>query len=100
VFASSDVQATGVLAAARASGLRVPDDLSIVGFDDIEISAYAGLTTVRQPLFESGYTGARLLLAALGQREPSAPVVHELPLELVERSTTAPPGGRTRPERG
>jgi LacI family transcriptional regulator len=54
VFASSDVQATGVLAAARAAGMRVPEDVSVVGFDDIEISAYAGLTTVRQPLFESG----------------------------------------------
>ena len=69
VFASSDVQATGVLAAARAAGLRVPDDLSVVGFDDIEISAYAGLTTVRQPLFESGRIGAELLLAALDRDE-------------------------------
>ena len=49
----------------RWPGLRVPEDLSVVGFDDIEISAYAGLTTVRQPLFESGRIGAELLLAAL-----------------------------------
>ena len=65
MFASSDVQATGVLAAAAAAGLRVPEDLSVIGFDDIELSAYAGLTTVRQPLFESGRLGAELLLAAL-----------------------------------
>ena len=66
VFASSDVQATGVLAAAAAAGLRVPDDLSVIGFDDIELSAYVGLTTVRQPLFDSGYLGGRLLLDASG----------------------------------
>jgi LacI family transcriptional regulator len=94
VFASSDVQATGVLAAARAAGLRVPGDLSVVGFDDIEISAYAGLTTVRQPLFDSGFLGARLLLDALDRDQPSEPFVHELPLELVERTTTGPPATR------
>lgn len=99
VFASSDVQATGVLAAARAAGLRVPEDLSVVGFDDIEMSAYAGLTTVRQPLFDSGRIGARLLLDALrdnGTSNGSHPVVRELPLELVERSTTGPPPTRRR----
>jgi LacI family transcriptional regulator len=94
VFASSDVQATGVLEAANAAGLRVPEDLSVVGFDDIEISNYAGLTTVRQPLFDSGRMGARLLLEALGGVEAPAAVVHELPLELVVRSTTAPPPRR------
>jgi DNA-binding LacI/PurR family transcriptional regulator len=90
------VQATGVLAAARAAGLGVPEDLSVVGFDDIEISAYAGLTTVRQPLFDSGHIGAELLLEALAGEGRPDPVMHELPLELIERSTTAPPRkGRT-----
>jgi LacI family transcriptional regulator len=93
VFASSDVQATGVLAAARAAGLRVPDDLSVVGFDDIEISAYAGLTTVRQPLYESGRLGAAMLLDALEAATDVEPVVRTLPLELVERTTTGPPPG-------
>jgi LacI family transcriptional regulator len=99
IFASSDVQATGVLAAARTAGLRVPEDLSVVGFDDIEISAYAGLTTVRQPLFDSGHIGARLLLDALrdnGAAGGTGTVVRELPLELVERSTTGPPPTRRR----
>jgi DNA-binding LacI/PurR family transcriptional regulator len=92
VFASSDVQATGTIAAARALGLRVPEDLSVVGFDDIELAAYAGLTTVRQPLFESGRLGAELLLAAVqGDEKTLVEEVHELPLELVERATTAPP---------
>jgi DNA-binding LacI/PurR family transcriptional regulator len=90
VFASSDVQALGVLEAARAAGLRVPDDLSVVGFDDIEVSAYAGITTVRQPLFDSGRLGAQLLLNALRHEDPPSPVTHELSLELVVRSTTAP----------
>jgi DNA-binding LacI/PurR family transcriptional regulator len=87
-----------VLAAARAAGLRVPDELSVVGFDDIEISAYAGLTTVRQPLFESGRLGTRLLLDALhGDGMSAADVrVHELPLELVERETTGPAPRRRR----
>jgi LacI family transcriptional regulator len=90
VFASSDVQATGVLAAAKMARLRVPEDLSVVGFDDIEISAYAGLTTVRQPLFESGRLGAQLLLRALAGNGANHPIVKELPLELVQRSTTGP----------
>jgi DNA-binding LacI/PurR family transcriptional regulator len=91
IFASSDVQATGVLAAARSAGLRVPEDLSVVGFDDIEISAYGGLTTVRQPLFESGRLGAQMLLDQLNDDGAPRATVHELPLVLVERSTTAPP---------
>jgi DNA-binding LacI/PurR family transcriptional regulator len=94
VFASSDVQALGVLAAAAERGRRVPEDLSVIGFDDIELSPYAGLTTVRQPLFDSGFLGARLLLDALDGTEPPRPEEHELPLELVPRSTTAPPPRR------
>ena len=89
IFAASDVQATGVLEAARAAGLRVPRDLSVVGFDDIEISAYAGLTTVRQPLFESGRIGAEMLLGALGGDHEHHAGRRELPLELVVRQTTA-----------
>ena len=63
VFAASDTQALGVISAAHEAGLRVPDDLSVVGYDDIEIADYLGLTTVRQHLFESGRLGA----------EPAAP---------------------------
>lgn len=106
VFASSDVQASGVLSAAADAGLRVPDDVSVIGFDDIEISQYAGITTVRQPLFESGRLGAELLLSHLtgedlgpwpagaGHGDADAAMTHELPLELVVRSTTAPPTER------
>jgi LacI family transcriptional regulator len=90
IFASSDVQAMGVLAAARAANLDVPRDLSVVGFDDIEISAYAGLTTVRQPLYESGFLGASILLEAVAGNG-KAPVIKELPLELVARTSAGPP---------
>ena len=72
----------------------MPVDLSVIGFDDIELSSYVGLTTVRQPLFDSGYVGGRLLLDALAGPSPippTVPLVHQLDLELVERTTTAAP---------
>ena len=59
IFAASDVQAMGVLEAARAMGLRVPEDLAVIGFDDIEVAEVLGLTTVHQPLRETGRSGGR-----------------------------------------
>jgi DNA-binding LacI/PurR family transcriptional regulator len=95
IFASSDTQALGVLAAAEDVGLRVPEELSVVGFDDVELSRYVELTTVRQPLFETGLRGIQLLLEALADGAP--PAAHELlGLELVVRASTGPPGGRAR----
>jgi DNA-binding LacI/PurR family transcriptional regulator len=87
VFAASDIQAFGVLEAARELGLRVPDDVAVVGFDDIEPAATVGLTTVRQPLRQSGVRGAELLLAAIegGER---APIAEFEPLDVVQRLTT------------
>ncbi|HET7647712.1 MAG TPA: LacI family DNA-binding transcriptional regulator [Gaiellaceae bacterium] len=95
VFAASDTQALGVLEAARILGLRVPQDLSVVGFDDIEIAAHIGLTTVRQPLFESGRRGAELLLLLLSgtAEQPAHAHSEQLSVELVVRSTTAAPPG-------
>jgi LacI family transcriptional regulator len=90
IFAASDTQALGVLEAAGGAGLAVPDDLSVVGFDDIDIASYIGLTTVRQPLLESGRRGAEHLLAALGGA-PDGTADEVLPLELVVRKTTADP---------
>jgi len=95
IFAASDTQALGVLEAVRAAGLRVPDDLSVVGFDDIEVSSYTGLTTVRQPLYESGLKATALLLEAL-ETGPLPAFEHELPLELITRETTAVPATRAR----
>jgi LacI family transcriptional regulator len=89
VFAASDTQAIGAIEAARALGIRVPEELSVIGFDDIEVASYVGLTTVRQPLFESGRRGAELLLRALSGRQVDVRT-ELLPLELVVRSTTGP----------
>jgi DNA-binding LacI/PurR family transcriptional regulator len=91
VMAMSDVLAIGVMNAASDAGMRLPDDLSVVGFDDVELARYAGLTTVAQPLAVSGTKGAELLLSSLDGSEIPATRQH-LPLELVVRSTTAPPG--------
>jgi LacI family transcriptional regulator len=88
VFAASDVQAFGVLDAAARAGLTVPDDLSVIGFDDIELAAAIGLTTVRQPLRESGRIGATLLLSAIAGNGARSPAV--LPeLAVVRRRTVA-----------
>ena len=89
IFAASDTQAFGALEAARGLGIRVPEELSVIGFDDIEVASYVGLTTVRQPLFESGRRGAELLLRALSGR-PVDVRTELLPLELIVRSTTGP----------
>jgi DNA-binding LacI/PurR family transcriptional regulator len=93
IFAASDVQAFGVLDAAARAGLAVPGDLSVVGFDDNELAAANGLTTVRQPLRESGRLGAQILLRALAGEEASPPAPPpELPaLEVVARRTVSPP---------
>jgi LacI family transcriptional regulator len=90
IFAASDTQALGVLEAAQRLGAVVPDHLSVVGYDDIELARYAGLTTVAQPLEMSGACGAELLLAAL---EGAAVGGRRLPVELVVRATTAECGG-------
>ena len=101
VFAASDLQALAMLEALEALGKRVPDDLSVIGFDDVELARYAGLTTVAQPLEDSGTRGAELLLAAL-EGEDVLQAAAAPALELVVRGTTAPPRGGEpgRAERG
>jgi LacI family transcriptional regulator len=86
VFAASDVQAIGVLEAAQAAGVPVPEALSVVGFDDIEAAGLCGLTTVAQPLEESGAQGAALMVRVL---EGEAAAGRTLELRLVERGSTA-----------
>lgn len=92
IFAGSDEQAFGVAEAARVTGRRIPEDLSIVGFDDLPISRWISpaLTTVRQPLADMGRTAAEMLLTMIDRREPSGRQV-ELATELIVRSSTAPP---------
>ena len=90
IFAASDIQAMGVLEAAQKLGLNVPKDLSVIGYDDIEVAEYLGLTTMYQRLFESGQEAVRLLLDAID--EPSAEPVHsEILPQLIVRNTTAAP---------
>jgi DNA-binding LacI/PurR family transcriptional regulator len=86
VFAASDTQAIGVLEAAKALRLRVPEDVAVIGFDDIEVASLLDLTTVRQPLRQSGARGADLLLAAIEGRTPAAAPLE--PLAVVARGTT------------
>jgi LacI family transcriptional regulator len=90
VFAGSDETAAGVIEAARTRGLRVPEDLSVVGFDDTQVARYSSppLTTVRQPLHEMGGVALRTVLRlAAGERLDSHHV--ELATELVVRNSTA-----------
>ena len=86
IFALSDDQAIGICRAARECGVRIPDDLAVVGFDDIEFSEYFGLTTIRQHLDESGRLAVALLKNKLRCPE-SVPQLVNLPLELIERTT-------------
>jgi DNA-binding LacI/PurR family transcriptional regulator len=86
VFAASDHQALGVVEGAESRSVTVPERLSVVGFDDIELARYCGLTTVAQPLEESGARGADMLLSALDGRAPRS---RELRLDLQIRSTCA-----------
>jgi LacI family transcriptional regulator len=90
IFAASDTQALGVLEAAQDTGLRVPEDLSVIGYDDIEMAEYVGLTTVRQMLYESGKRGVELLLDKLAD-PATEPICEVMPTELIARKTTAPP---------
>ena len=92
IFAASDTQAIGVLAAADRLGVPVPGQLSVIGFDDIETAAALGLSTVRQPLERSGADGARRLCALL-RGEQIYPRRQELPVELVSRASTASRAG-------
>jgi LacI family transcriptional regulator len=91
IFAANDVSAFGVMDAVRNYGLRIPDDISVVGFDDIPDAQWTQppLTTVRQPMREMGKRAARMLLDAIADPNATQERV-ELPTELVVRSTTAP----------
>ena len=94
VFCSNDEMAIGAIRAARASGLHVPHELSVVGFDDIPFAgAYdPPLTTIRQPRRDMGRVAARVLLAALDDQDMPRPAV--LPHTLIVRARTGPADGK------
>ena len=89
ILATSDVLALGVLDAAAAAGIRVPGELSVVGFDDVPAATDARLTTIRQDHHAKGRLAGELLLAALRGEQVSPSAL--LPHELVTRGSTAPP---------
>ncbi|MGN9909281.1 LacI family DNA-binding transcriptional regulator [Phytohabitans sp. LJ34] len=92
ILCGNDLQALGVYEAARLAGRRIPEDLSVVGFDDISATRWCGppMTTVRQPFAEMGATAARLVLAmAAGHPLPQDRV--EFATTLIVRDSTAPP---------
>ncbi len=97
LFAFNDLSAIGAMRALRDAGLRVPDDVSVIGFDDIQSAAfqYPSLTTVRQPLQAMGEMAARLLLERLGGRATPSRVTVEPHLVVRESTASAqsPPRG-------
>ena len=92
IFAGSDMQAIGVLRAARRLGLDVPAELSVIGYDNLPVAAWTGpaLTTINQPLHHMADTAARMLLdLARGVHVPTSRI--DLVTEMVVRESTAPP---------
>jgi DNA-binding LacI/PurR family transcriptional regulator len=86
VFAATDFQALGVIKVARQLGVKVPEQLAVIGFDDLDMAEYADLTTVHQHLDESGRLAIEILLAHIA--DTVRPVQHiNLPLTIVERIT-------------
>jgi DNA-binding LacI/PurR family transcriptional regulator len=87
IFAYSDLHAAEILRAARAKGIRVPEDLSIVGFDGTDMADFLGLTTIDQRLDESGRIAAEMLMSRISDRG-RPPQNTRLQLNLIERGTT------------
>lgn len=92
IVAASDEMAFGALAAASRSGLRVPEDVSVIGIDDHSLSAVMGLTTVRQDVQRQGEIAGQLLLDTLTEGKPLGETHHVfVPTEIVTRRSTAAP---------
>jgi DNA-binding LacI/PurR family transcriptional regulator len=98
LFAFNDVSAVGAMRAFNEAGLKVPEDISVVGFDDVDFAAYQNppLTTIRQPLYQMGQIAAEIILQRIGARD--ADLVREIYVEpeLIVRSSTGKSGDRRR----
>lgn len=92
IVAGNDLEAMGLLRAARDKGLRVPEDLSIVGYDDLQVASWTTprLTTVRQPLVDMAHTATTMVLQLAEGRKLAMPRI-DLATELIVRESTAPP---------
>ncbi len=86
IFAATDLQAISIIQAARQLDLRIPDDIAVMGFDDLDMAEYFNLTTIRQHLDESGEIAVEMLLSRLAN--PGRTIqMSKLPLEIIERAT-------------
>ncbi|HEY8438509.1 MAG TPA: LacI family DNA-binding transcriptional regulator [Candidatus Limnocylindrales bacterium] len=92
IFAGNDLQALGVYQAAREARLHIPEDLSVVGFDDLPVTQWVSppMTTIRQPLIEMAEAAAEMVITIARGETPAQPRV-ELATELIVRESTAPP---------
>jgi LacI family transcriptional regulator len=86
IFAATDLQAIALIKEARLMRLRIPQDIAIIGFDNIDMAEFFGLTTVHQPLDESGRIAATLLISRLSNANQSNQHI-ELPLNIIQRET-------------
>jgi DNA-binding LacI/PurR family transcriptional regulator len=98
VLSMSDMAAIGVMSAAHSAGVNVPEDLSVVGYDDVPMAAYTSpaLTTVHQPIVEKGRVAVRLLIQRLQGKAIDSPP--PLKTRLVVRASTARAGARANKE--
>jgi len=86
IFAATDFQALSMIKVARQLGIKIPEELAVIGFDDLDMAEYTDLTTIRQHLDESGRLAIEILLAHI--EDNSRPVQHiKLPLTIIERMT-------------
>ncbi|NIT61193.1 MAG: substrate-binding domain-containing protein [Aliifodinibius sp.] len=90
IFAASDTHAIGVLDYAADNQKRIPQDMSVIGFDGIRDAEYLKLTTIDQHLYESGLEGVNILLKQLSENKFSTSPI-QIPLTLVSRNTVGPP---------
>ena len=86
IFVASDLMARGALEVLRSTGLRVPDDVALIGFDDSTLAEAADLTSVRQPMFAQGELLADMVIELLAGRRPAPLTI--LPTELIRRGST------------
>ena len=98
VFVASDIQASGAMSALSDAGIRCPEDVAIIGFDDIELASHLGLSTMRQPLFEMGVLASETL--AHRQKDPQLPVSHSMfvPKLIIRKSCGASLCGEVEPQ--
>lgn len=95
VFATSDPKALGVIKAIKEKGLKVPEDISVLGYDNLETSQLMDppLTTVAQPFYELGQTAAKRLFKLINSKRRLKPKVEKLPIKLVLRDSVAEASG-------